>query len=61
MAIINEYPDVQTTLDPTINELISLTSPFTAHIGSFSNILQNKKPLKTKVFISNFCCQINDK
>lgn len=53
MAVINEYPDVQTTLDPTINDIISLNYPFTAHIGSFSNISQNKKLLKTKVFISN--------
>lgn len=53
MAIINEYPDMQTTLDPTINDVISLISPFTTHIGSFGNILRNIKPLKTEVFISN--------
>lgn len=53
MAIINEYPDTQTTLDPTINDVISLNSPFSTHIGSFGNILRNIKPLKTKVFISN--------
>lgn len=31
MANLNEYPDVQTTLDPTINEVISLTSPYCSH------------------------------
>lgn len=58
MGITNEYPNIQTTLDLTINEVTPFTSPFTAHIGSFGN-LQNKKPLKTKVFI--FCFQLNDK
>lgn len=60
MGITNEYPNMQTTLDLIVNEVTSFTSPFTAHIGYFGN-LQNKKPLKTKVFISIFCFQLNDK
>jgi len=57
MAIINKYPHAQTTY-PTTNEVISLTSTFNTHICSFSNILQNKKPLNTTVFISNFFCRL---